>query len=161
MAAEPVPTDRPPQRRQLHAVPDPTDEVMPPWPPIPDDLDATVEKPAADEQVTPAQAGLIVRMLAAARSDLSAWWLVAVRPKSLAELITDLKPDLARVPDGSRRLRALWILDNYLTGLACAAAGIVLGLGAGAFFWFAGHPARRWAAIVLIAVTIAVLLATR
>ena len=86
MAAEPVHADRPPQRRQLHAVPDPTDEVMPPWPPIPDDLDATAEMPTAGgEQVTPAQAGLIVRMLAAARSDLSAWWLVAVRPKYLAD----------------------------------------------------------------------------
>lgn len=89
--------------------------------------------------------GPLGRVVAAVRSDLRRWWLVAARPMSLRAWRRALRP--TRVPDDNGLLRGLWRFDNLTTGLVLRVLSIGLLLAGGAVGWLSCHPLRRWGAL--------------
>jgi hypothetical protein len=89
----------------------------------------------------------LLQMWAAVSGDVRRWWLLAAAPQSLTGWLAGQKP--ARVPDNSQVLRRAWAVDNWTSGLLFAALSVVLFLAGGALRWLAGHPARRWAFLIL------------
>lgn len=92
--------------------------------------------------------------------DVRRWWLVAAEPQPLGEWLKAQRPDRSRVPDDSKLLLAAWTVDNWTTGLACRIISVVLFLGAAAATWLAGHPVRRWLALLIVAALAALIVWT-
>lgn len=96
----------------------------------------------------------IARVAVLVRADGRRWWLLAGRPASLRAWHRSLRPALTRVPDGSARLRRLWMVHNYTLGVVAVGVSNVLYLVAGLFRWLACHPARLWGFLLLAGVLV-------
>lgn len=105
--------------------------------------------------VTPRD-GKILRVLAAAagnvRSDTRRWWLYTSRPVSLRAWSRTLKVDASKVPGDSTLLRRAWTVDNHTTGRAFRYIATGLQLTAAGVAWLSCSPARRWFALLIVAV---------
>lgn len=94
----------------------------------------------------------VLRVAVTVRGDARRWWLVAARPVSLKAWLRTLRPDAARVPDGSKGLRVAWTVDNCSTGVVFRLVGTLLYLAAGAAVWLGAHPLRRWSTMLTLIV---------
>lgn len=90
----------------------------------------------------------VARALSVVAGDVRSWWLVAARPASLRAWLRACRVEQARVPDGSGLLRGLWLVDNVLLGGLLLVGSVAAYLAAGGLRWLAGHPARRWPALL-------------
>ncbi len=108
-----------------------------------------VVEDAAD---TPAGPGRLSRAWAVIRADFRRWRLLAAAPPSLRDWLAGSAPH--RVPD-DWRLRALWRLDHWTTGLALTAISTAFFIASATGRWVACHPARRWLFIGVTCVFVA------
>jgi hypothetical protein len=87
-------------------------------------------------------------------ADVRGWWLVADQPGPLARWFAVHRP--VRVPADSAVLRIAWHVHTWTVGLLFAALSGALFLAAGALRWLAGHPARAWTFLLIVATSTAV-----
>jgi hypothetical protein len=85
-------------------------------------------------------------------ADLHRWWLYTARPPSLKAWTRTQRVTVGRVPGDSGLLRRLWVLDNWTLGLLVRVIAIALQLIAAGLAWLALHPARRWFALLIVAI---------
>lgn len=79
-------------------------------------------------------------------------FVVAAQPQSLDEWLAAQTPAAKRVPADHLGLRVAWRVDNWTTGAPLMALSVCLYLAAGLCRYLAGHPARRWAFLLLTVV---------
>lgn len=108
--------------------------------------------PEAAPVAKPRRPNLLARVRATVASDWAGWWLLLTDPPALRTWLDARHP--LRVPDDVR-LRGLWRVDHWATGLLFAALSVVLFAAAGTARWVACHPARRWPVLAFVFVGVA------
>jgi hypothetical protein len=95
---------------------------------------------------------VLVTAVADVRADACRWWLYTSRPPSLKTWNRTLKVGASQVPGDSTLLRRAWTVDNHTTGRVFRYAATGLQLAAAGLAWLACTPARRWFALLIVAV---------
>ncbi len=117
------------------------------------DLDAPADLGTKDDATVEATPKRRTNPLVTVADDLRTSWTAVSEPPSIVDWLAGPTTSTDRIPDGHPALRWAWTVDNWATGVLFLAASIALFGLAATFRWLACHPARRWSAILLTAVT--------